>query len=686
MKRLLLSTLVLSLLSNAAIAAEPVTPPAGNAAFVLGSGIFPRNFDPTIRGQDDFFRHAQGGWLKATEIPADKSDWGSFMEARENVQYQLRSLILDVAKDEKNEPGTERQKIADLYLSFMDEEKLDKLGTTPLKSELEKIAAIKDKNALAGLFAELQKIGVTTPLRMSVEQDSKQSSQYIVDLGQSGLGLPNRDYYLKTDDKKMSEVRSAYLAHIEKILALAGDKNAAASARQVLAVETELARVQWSNVENRDPLKIYNKMNIAKLDTLAPAYQWKSYFQAAGIGGKMEQVMVQQPSYLSGFSHALKTLPLSAWKNYAEWHVLNAYSPYLSKAFADENFAFRGTTLAGIKVNRTREQRGVALADQMLGEAVGKLYVEKFFAPESKLRTEKMVKYFLAAFKESIDALDWMSPETKKQAQIKLSKISVKIGYPDKWKDYSAIKISKDDLVGNLKRIRTEEFEKNMKRLGTPVDRSEWHMTPQTVNAYYSPEMNEIVFPAARLQAPLFNVAAEDAVNYGALGISIGHEISHAFDDAGSQYDGDGNLRDWWTKEDREKFNRKTKILVEQYNGYSPVPGHFLNGELTLGENIADNVGIVMALKAYRLSLEGKPSPILDGWSGEQRLFLGLAQARRSKAREQRALALIKTDPHSPGEFRINGSLRNNTTFYQEFNVKPGDGMYLPENKRVSIW
>jgi predicted metalloendopeptidase len=274
----------------------------------------------------------------------------------------------------------------------------------------------------------------------------------------------------------------------------------------------------------------------------------------------------------------------------------------------------------------------------------------------------------------------------KKQAQIKLSKISVKIGYPEKWKDYSAIQISKDDLAGNLKRIRSADFEKNVKRLGTPVDRSEWHMTPQTVNAYYSPEMNEIVFPAARLQAPLFNVEAEDAVNYGALGISIGHEISHAFDDAGSQYDGDGNLRDWWTKEDREKFNRKTKVLVEQYNGYSPVPGHFLNGELTLGENIADNVGIVMALKAYRLSLEGKPSPILDGWSGEQRLFLGLAQARRSKSREQRALALIKTDPHSPGEFRVNGSLRNNTTFYDAFNVKPGDGMYLPENKRVSIW
>ncbi|MBC3927709.1 M13 family metallopeptidase [Undibacterium sp. CY21W] len=686
MKRFLLSTLALSLLSNAVYAAEPAAAPTTAVAFTLGSGIIPRNFEPTTRGQDNFFRHAQGGWLRANEIPADKSDWGSFMEARENVQRQLHALISDVAKDDKNPAGTEKQKIADLFNSFMNEEKLETLGAAALKSELDTIAAVKNKEGLAVLFAQLQKIGVTIPFRVRVEQDSKQSSQYIVDIAQSGLGLPNRDYYLKTDDKKMSDIRAAYLTHVEKILTLAGDKDAAVNAKQVLAIETELAKAQWTNVENRDPLKTYNKMTVSKLDTLAPGYQWKSYFQTNGIAGKADQVLVQQPSYLSGFSHALKSFPLSTWKSYAEWQLLSAYSPYLSSAFANENFAFRGTTLAGIKVNRTREQRAVALTDQMLGEAVGKLYVEKYFAPETKVRTEKMVKYFLAAFKDSIDSLDWMSAETKKQAQIKLSKISVKIGYPEKWKDYSAIQISKDDLAGNLKRIRSADFEKNVKRLGTPVDRSEWHMTPQTVNAYYSPEMNEIVFPAARLQAPLFNVEAEDAVNYGALGISIGHEISHAFDDAGSQYDGDGNLRDWWTKEDREKFNRKTKVLVEQYNGYSPVPGHFLNGELTLGENIADNVGIVMALKAYRLSLEGKPSPILDGWSGEQRLFLGLAQARRSKSREQRALALIKTDPHSPGEFRVNGSLRNNTTFYDAFNVKPGDGMYLPENKRVSIW
>jgi len=686
MKRFLLSTLALSLLSNAVYAAEPAAAPTTAVAFTLGSGIIPRNFEPTTRGQDNFFRHAQGGWLRANEIPADKSDWGSFMEARENVQRQLHALISDVAKDDKNPAGTEKQKIADLFNSFMNEEKLETLGAAALKSELDTIAAVKNKEGLAVLFAQLQKIGVTTPFRVRVEQDSKQSSQYIVDIAQSGLGLPNRDYYLKTDDKKMSDIRAAYLTHVEKILTLAGDKDAAVNAKQVLAIETELAKAQWTNVENRDPLKTYNKMTVSKLDTLAPGYQWKSYFQTNGIAGKADQVLVQQPSYLSGFSHALKNFPLSTWKSYAEWQLLSAYSPYLSSAFANENFAFRGTTLAGIKVNRTREQRAVALTDQMLGEAVGKLYVEKYFAPETKVRTEKMVKYFLAAFKGSIDSLDWMSAETKKQAQIKLSKISVKIGYPEKWKDYSEIQISKDDLAGNLKRIRSADFEKNVKRLGTPVDRSEWHMTPQTVNAYYSPEMNEIVFPAARLQAPLFNVEAEDAVNYGALGISIGHEISHAFDDAGSQYDGDGNLRDWWTKEDREKFNRKTKVLVEQYNGYSPVPGHFLNGELTLGENIADNVGIVMALKAYRLSLEGKPSPILDGWSGEQRLFLGLAQARRSKSREQRALALIKTDPHSPGEFRVNGSLRNNTTFYDAFNVKAGDGMYLPENKRVSIW
>ncbi|MBR7792889.1 M13 family metallopeptidase [Undibacterium sp. FT147W] len=686
MKRFLLSTLALSLLSNAVYAAEPVVAPTAAVTLNLGSGIVPRNFEPTTRGQDNFFRHAQGGWLRANEIPADKSDWGSFMEARENVQRQLHALISDVAKDDKNPAGTEKQKIADLFNSFMNEEKLEALGVGALKSELDNIAAVKNKEGLAVLFAQLQKIGVTTPFRLRVEQDSKQSSQYIVDIAQSGLGLPNRDYYLKTDDKKMSDIRAAYLTHVEKVLTLAGDKNAAMNAKQVLAIETELAKAQWTNVENRDPLKTYNKMPVSKLDTLTPGYQWQSYFQTNGIAGKADQVLVQQPGYLSGFSHTLKIFPLSAWKNYAEWHLLSTYSPYLSSAFANENFAFRGTTLAGIKVNRTREQRAVALTDQMLGEAVGKLYVEKYFAPETKVRTEKMVKYFLAAFKDSIDSLDWMSAETKKQAQIKLSKISVKIGYPEKWKDYSAIQISKDDLVGNLKRIRSADFEKNVKRLGTPVDRSEWHMTPQTVNAYYSPEMNEIVFPAARLQAPLFNVEAEDAVNYGALGISIGHEISHAFDDAGSQYDGDGNLRDWWTKEDREKFNRKTKVLVEQYNGYSPVPGHFLNGELTLGENIADNVGIVMALKAYRLSLEGKPSPILDGWSGEQRLFLGLAQARRSKSREQRALALIKTDPHSPGEFRVNGSLRNNTTFYDAFNVKPGDGMYLPEDKRVSIW
>lgn len=686
MKRFLLSTLALSLLSNAVYAAEPVVAPTAAVTLNLGSGIVPRNFEPTTRGQDNFFRHAQGGWLRANEIPADKSDWGSFMEARENVQRQLHALISDVAKDDKNSAGTEKQKIADLFNSFMNEEKLETLGVGALKSELDNIAAVKNKEGLAVLFAQLQKIGVTTPFRLRVEQDSKQSSQYIVDIAQSGLGLPNRDYYLKTDDKKMSDIRAAYLTHVEKVLTLAGDKNAAMNAKQVLAIETELAKAQWTNVENRDPLKTYNKMPVSKLDTLTPGYQWQSYFQTNGIAGKADQVLVQQPGYLSGFSHALKSFPLSAWKSYAEWHLLSAYSPYLSSAFANENFAFRGTTLAGIKVNRTREQRAVALTDQMLGEAVGKLYVEKYFAPETKVRTEKMVKYFLAAFKDSIDSLDWMSAETKKQAQIKLSKISVKIGYPEKWKDYSAIQISKDDMVGNLKRIRSADFEKNVKRLGTPVDRSEWHMTPQTVNAYYSPEMNEIVFPAARLQAPLFNVEAEDAVNYGALGISIGHEISHAFDDAGSQYDGDGNLRDWWTKEDREKFNRKTKVLVEQYNGYSPVPGHFLNGELTLGENIADNVGIVMALKAYRLSLEGKPSPILDGWSGEQRLFLGLAQARRSKSREQRALALIKTDPHSPGEFRVNGSLRNNTTFYDAFNVKPGDGMYLPDDKRVSIW
>ncbi|MBR7778458.1 M13 family metallopeptidase [Undibacterium rugosum] len=696
MKPLLLTTLALSLMSlstGISHAHEHTVASASqtNAGTATGSGVDRSQSDPAVRPQDDFFRHAQGSWLKNTAIPSDRSDWGAFTQAREEVQTQLRGLIQQAALSAASKNGAAAtdanlQKIGDLYNSVVNQDRLNQLGWHPLAADFKKIDALKNLRELASLFAHLQQIGVTTPFHASVEQDSRLSTQYILMLGQSGLGLPNRDYYLKQDEVRNQEISSRYLSHVSKILQLSGDAEADAHAQAILALETDLAAIQWSNVENRDPVRTYNKLSLAELRALTPSLDWASYLKASHAGAGLQQVLVQQPSYLRGLNTVLNKHSLASWKAYLRWQLLNTYSPHLSQAFIDENFAFRGTFLSGIKENRSAEKRAVALTDQMLGEAVGKLYVQRYFAPETKARTEKMVANFLAAFKASIEELDWMSPETKKQAQIKLSKISVKVGYPEQWRDYSAVRILPDDLTGNLKRIRQADHAREFARLGKPVDRSVWHMTPQTVNAYYSPEMNEIVFPAARLQAPLFNVDAEDAFNYGALGISIGHEISHAFDDSGSQYDGDGNLRDWWTKEDREKFNARTKILVEQYNGYAPVPGNFLNGQLTLGENIADNAGLIMAVKAYHLSLGGKPAPVIDGWTAEQRLFFGLAQARRFKARESRALVLIKTDPHSPGEFRVNGSLRNHPDFYTSFEVKPGDKMYLPPEQRVKLW
>ncbi|MFZ6733964.1 M13 family metallopeptidase [Undibacterium sp. Ji42W] len=686
MKRLLLSTLALSLLTNAALAAD--TPAVSTVAKVaaLGSGIHPEDMDKAVRAQDDFYRYAQGAWLKANEIPADKSDWGTFMKAREDVQQQLRSIVESAAKENNKLAGSDKQKIGDLYTSFMDEKKRNALGITALNNELGRITRMQNKRGIHDLIAHFHEIGVNTPIRLSIGQDNTNSSQYAVTVSQGGLSLPNRDYYLSQEDAKMTDIRAKYKTHIEKILRLAGKSNAAAQADNIIALETALAKVQWTPVENRDPVKTYNKMSVAELSKMTPAFNWAVYLQSAGMGGKINDLVVQQPSFIKGFNDTINKFNLSTWKSYFTWHLIRSYSPFLSSDFVNENFAFYEATIAGTKENRTREKRGVALTDQLLGETVGKMYVEKYFPPEVKQRTEKMVGYFLEAFKQSIETLDWMSPETKKQAQIKLSKISVKIGYPRQWQDDTGLTIKSDDLIANLLRARKARYEREVAKLGKPIDREEWHMTPQTVNAYYSPEMNEIVFPAARLQSPLFDVTAEDAFNYGALGISIGHEISHAFDDQGAKYDGDGNLRNWWTAEDQEKFKKKTASLVDQYATYSPVAGYFLNGKMTLGENIADNAGIVMALRAYKLSLQGKPAPVIDGWTAEQRLFMGLAQARRGKSREQRSITLVKTDVHSPGEFRVNGSLVNHPDFYTSFDVKPGDKMYLTPEKRVSIW
>jgi putative endopeptidase len=692
MKRTLCSALIAGLFAGAAHAA-PSAPAdstaaataAGAAATQSASGVDKGALDPAVRPQDDFFRYSQGKWLKDVEIPGDRASWGAFNVAQDTVEKQIRTVIEQAAQDKSAKPGSDNQKMGDFYTSYTDLERRNALGLAPLKADLARIAALKDKTSVAALAARFERIGAGSPVNMGVRQDNRDSTRYIVGISQGGLGLPNRDFYLQ-DEARIADTRAKYLAHVEKMLSLAGHKNAAAEAKAVVALETELAKVQWSAVENRDPVKRYNKMKLTELAALAPGFDWTTYLKECGVGGKVNEVVVSQPSYLQGLDKIIAATPLDTWKSYYTFRLLSAYGTYLTQAFDDESFAFRGAVLSGTKVNRPLNTRAVAQVNRDLGEVVGKVYVQNYFPAERKQQVREMVDNFMLAYKERIDTLDWMSPETKKQAQAKLAKISVKVGYPDKWRDYSALAIKRDDLVGNVMRTREFEHQRGIDKLGKPVDRTEWGMTPQTVNAYYSPTMNEIVFPAARLQAPLYDANAEPAINYGAVGISIGHEMSHAFDDSGSQYDGDGNLRNWWTKEDGEKFAAKAKVLVNQYGSYSPVEGYRLNGQLTLGENIADNAGAIMASRAYRISLKGKPAPVIDGYTAEQRIFMGMAQARRGKAREAALIAQVKSDPHSPAEFRVNGSLRNHPGYYETFDVKPGDKMYLAPEERVIFW
>ena len=686
-KHTLLSALTLALLANAGHAAEGAA--AKNTAIkkgqTLAAGVATEYIDPAVRPQDDFYEYLNGKWMKTVEIPADKSSWGSFAKLRDDTLPQLRGIIEKAAAGNPAK-GTDAQRIGDYYASFMDEAKLEQLGITPLNGELAKIAALKDKSELPALLAHLGKIGVNVPYDFGIHQDNKDSTKYVADIYQSGLGMPDRDYYLKADDAKLADAKAKYLTHVEKTLALAGDKNAAANAKAIVDFETELAKVQWTKVELRDPIKAYNKVPLADMGKVAPDYDWNGYLQATGIAGKTTYVIVSQPTYLKGFAEISNKTSLDTWKAYLTMHLVDAYANYLNKAFVDERFDFYGKTLSGVKEMEPRWKRGVGAIERSQGESLGKLYVAEYFPPERKARMEALVKNLLVAYKQSIDKLDWMSPATKKEAQAKLAKFTPKIGYPNKWKDYSALVVSRDDLVGNVMRSRDVEYNRELNKLGKPIDRDEWGMTPQTINAYYNPEMNEIVFPAAILQPPFFDAKADDAVNYGGIGAVIGHEISHGFDDQGAQYDGDGNLRDWWTAADHKNFEAKTKMLVNQYNQFEPIKGYHVNGELTLGENIADNSGLAIAYKAYKISLKGKKAPVIDGLTGEQRLYMGWAQVWRTKMREQQQIVQVKTDPHSPGQFRANGTLRNQPGFYDAFKVKQGDKMYLAPQERVIIW
>jgi putative endopeptidase len=653
------------------------------------SGVDLQYVDKSVRPQDDLYRHLNGKWLDSFQIPADKGSYGSFTYLDDLTQEQLRGIVEGLAAG-GTVAGTatgdaEARKIADLYASFMDETRLEALGLKPLQAEFAAIDAIADKSEIPALVAHLNRIGAGAPYVFGINQDARNSLQYAVILRQGGLGMPDRDYYLK-DDAKLKDARTKYLAHMAKMLGMAGDGDAQTHAAAILDLETALANVQWTRVENRDPIKTYNKTAVADLRQMMPNYDWQAYVRASDIAGKADSVIVNQPSYFSGLDKLITETPLAAWKAYFKWHVLSAAAPYLSKPFVDERFAFTGTVLSGIPENRARWKRGIALIDESIGEALGKRYVAKYFPPQNKARMQALIANMLDAYRRDIETLDWMSTDTKKGAQAKLAKLVTKIGYPDTWRDYGTLQIARDDLWGNVVRAREFEYRRNLNKLGKPVDRSEWGMTPQTINAYYNPLMNEIVFPAAILQPPFFNVRADDAVNYGGIVAVIGHEMSHGFDDRGSQYDADGNLHDWFTAEDHEKFKAKTRALVAQYSAYEPVPEFHVNGELTLGENIGDNSGLAIAYKAYRLSLAGKTPPVIDGLTGEQRLYLGWVQVWRGKAREAEAIQRIKTDPHSPAAVRGTAPVVNQEGFYAAFGVKEGDKMYLPPDQRINIW
>ena len=650
----------------------------------LALGVDKANFDSSVRPQDDFFRYVNGTWLKNTKMPSDKARYGSFFELRDKSEAALRTIIEETAALQERKAGSDEQKVGDLYQSFMDTARIESLGLEPVRGDLNRIAALKDKKELPELFATLARMGVSAPLGVYVGQDAKQATRYIAYASQSGLGLPDRDYYFK-QEPRFVETRAAYLTYIETLLRLAGEKDPASAAKAVLALETSLAEKHWDRVRNRDREATYNLKSVAELEKLTPSFAWSRYLKTLEAD-QTPAVVVRQPDYFQALDKVLASTPLPTLKQYLTFKLLDDAAPVLSSPFEQAHFAFRGKTLQGLEENRPRWKRGVEAVDRSLGEVLGRLYVERHFRPESKARMDQLVKNLRVAFEKGIDQLEWMSPDTKAQAKDKLAKFNVKIGYPEKWRDYSSLTISKDDLVGNLRRATEFEVRRNVDKLGKPIDRIEWAMTPQTVNAYYSSTMNEIVFPAAILHPPFFNPEADDAVNYGAIGGVIGHEISHGFDDQGSRSDGDGNLRDWWTQTDKAAFQQRTGMLSDQYSAFSPLQGMNVNGKLTLGENIGDLSGLTVAYKAYKLSLGGQESPTIEGFTGDQRFFLGWAQVWRTLYRDDAMRQTLITDPHSPGEFRVNGVVRNMPEFYSAFGVKEGDGAYLPPDKRVKVW
>lgn len=654
---------------------------------VKNTGIDVANIDSTVKPTDDFYQFVNGNWIKNNPIPAEESRWTSFNELNEKNTAKLKTILEEASNDKNAKAGSNAQKIGDFYAMAMDSVKLNKEGVSPLKEEFALIDNIKTGDDLIKAVAHLHVNGIGPMFNGFVEQDAKISTEYITQLYQGGLGLPDRDYYTSTDERSLS-IQKAYKEHVAKMFELLGDapEFAEKNAKTVYDIEYNLAKASMTKVEQRDPEKMYNKKTLKELAELTPDFNWNLYFENIGIKG-IENVIVCQPEFYKELNRSIKAVSINDWKTYLRWNLVDQTASKLSDDFVNQNFSFYGTFLNGTPALKPRWKRALQATDAALGEALGQLFVERHFPESSKKRVGEMVENLITAYRVRINSRDWMSAETKDQAMLKLDKVMKKLGFPDKWKDYSSLDIKRDSYVQNFMRGNTFAHYYNVNRLGKSVDRMEWGMTPPTINAYYNPTLNEIVFPAGIMQPVFFNPDADDAVNYGIMGAVIGHELTHGFDDEGSQYDADGNLKNWWTDKDKAAFKAKTDMIVKQFNDYVAIDSMHVNGELTLGENIADLGGLTIAYYALKKSLEGKDAPEkIDGFTAEQRFFMAWAQGWRGSMRPEALKNMILTNPHSPGNFRGNGPLSNMQEFYDAFGVKEGDKMYRPKAERAEIW
>ncbi|ORA15146.1 peptidase M13 [Mycobacterium angelicum] len=655
----------------------------------IRSGIELTYVDRDARPQDDLFGHVNGRWLTEYEIPADRATDGAFRVLFDRAEEQVRDLITEASQSGARQ-GTDEQRIGDLYASFLDEETVERRGVQPLLDELATIDAAADRAELAATVGALQRTGVGGGIGLYVDTDSKDSTRYLVYFSQSGIGLPDESYYREAQH---AELLAAYPGHIARMfgLVLGGDPaEHADTAARIVALETKLAAAHWDVVKRRDAELTYNLRTFAQLQTEGAGFDWSAWVNALGSTPEaVSELVVRQPGYLTTFAELWAGEDLEDWKRWARWRLIRARAPWLTDDLVAADFDFYGRQLTGAEQIRDRWKRAVALVESLMGDAVGKLYVQRHFPPGAKARIDALVANLQEAYRISINELDWMTPQTRQRALTKLEKFTAKVGYPVSWRDYSKLVIDRDDLYGNFQRGYAVNHDRELAKLGGPVDRDEWFMTPQTVNAYYNPGMNEIVFPAAILQPPFFDAEADDAANYGGIGAVIGHEIGHGFDDQGAKYDGDGNLVDWWTDDDRTEFGARTKALIEQYETYTPRAldgGHHVNGAFTVGENIGDLGGLSIALLAYQLSRNGEPAPVIDGLTGVQRVFFGWAQVWRTKSRDAEAIRRLAVDPHSPPEFRCNGVIRNVDAFYEAFDVSEDDALFLEPQRRVRIW